>query len=550
MAILRTQEIPRGSQIEADICVVGGGPAGISVALHLMDTTKLNVVLLESGGLQAEDAPQDLNQGTNVGLDYYDLTATRHRVLGGSSHKWAGWCRPMDELDFDGRPGITDSGWPITFAEMQPHFRAAEKLCQLESDVWAPQSGTQLPPLYLNPFVGDDVEIALWQGSPPTKFGFVYHDKLDASDQVRVIIGATATEVLSNEDGTQATGVSVASLDGNEFTVAARAVVLAAGALETARLLLASNNANPAGLANENDNVGRYFMEHPHLVTGRIELFPEGTNNRPFLASIDKGLGGVRARLALQRPAGATKIAYTVSPERQKTEQLLNFSTHLRTVSPVSREESDAYQAFKLAVGNLRSPKRMIKQIRDKALPDDSKNVTMRLIKGTPEIMTVIYNEALKKPTQLALYTQSEQAPNRDSRLTLDDSRRDALGMPRINLDWKLSRIDKESAVKAQRIIGERLEQAGLGRLIPEPAFLEDSNSWGTGLRGGHHHMGTTRMAIDPAKGVVDADGKAHTVRDLYVADSGVFPVSGYANPLLTTVAWALRLADTVAKRY
>jgi choline dehydrogenase-like flavoprotein len=423
-------------------------------------------------------------------------------------------------------------------------------LCQLESAVWAPGAGVDLPPLYLNPFVGDDVEIALWQGSPPTKFGLVYRERLEASQQVDVIVGATATEVLSDESGSQATGVSVASLDGNHFSVKARAVVLAAGAIETARLLLASTKANAAGLANENDNVGRYFMEHPHLVTGRIELFPAGTKSRPNLASIDKGLGGVRARLALQRPAGATKVAYTVSPARQRSEQLLNFSTHLRTVSPVSREESDAYQAFKLAVGNLRSPKRMLRQVRDRALPDDSKNVTMRLIKGTPEIMTVIYNEALKKPTQLALYTQCEQSPNRDSRVTLDDRRTDALDMPQIRLDWRLSRIDKQSAVKNQQIIGDRLEAAGLGRLVPEPAFTDDSNNWGGGLRGGHHHMGTARMSTDPAKGVVDPSGQAHTVKDLYVADSAVFPVSGYANPLLTTVAWALRLADTVAQRY
>ena len=550
MAILRTQEIPRDSQLDADICVVGGGPAGISIALHLIEATNLKVALLESGGLEPEEGPQTLNEGANVGLDYYDLTTTRHRVLGGSSHKWAGWCRPMDELDFQGRPGIPNSGWPISYLDMQPHFRAAERLCQLESEVWAPTPNMDLPPLYLNPFVGDDVEIALWQGSPPTKFGHVYRKRLEAAQQVQVIVGATATEVLSDETGSRATGVSVSSLDGNTFAVHARAVVLAAGAIETARLLLASDKANPAGLANENDNVGRYFMEHPHLVTGRIELFPEGTSSRPHLASIDKGLGGVRARLALQRPAGATKIAYTVSPARQQAEQLLNFSTHLRTVSPVSREESDAYQAFKLAVGNLRSPSRILRQVRDKAIPDDSENVTKRLIKGTPEIMTVIYNEALKKPTQLALYTQCEQSPNRDSRVSLDRSRTDALGLPQIRLDWQLSRIDKESAVTAQQIIGNRLESAGLGRLVPEPAFTEDSNSWGGGLRGGHHHMGTTRMATDPAKGVVDEHGQVHTVRDLYVGDSGVFPVSGYANPLLTTVAWAVRLANTVATRY
>ncbi len=550
MAIQRASAIPRGTELSTDICVVGGGPAGIALALRITETTNLKIVLLESGGLEAEAAAQELNDGDNVGLNYYDLTTARHRVLGGSSHKWAGWCRPMDALDFEGRPWVPNSGWPISYEEMQPHFRAAARLCQLESEQWAPTPDTGLPPLYHDPFIGGDVEIALWQGSPPTKFGMVYHDQLNASPQIQTIIGATATEVLSDDDGTQAEGVKVASLDGNEFTVKARAVVLAAGALETARLLLASDAANPAGLANENDVVGRYFMEHPHLVTGRIELYPQGTNSRPELASIDKGFGGVRARLAMQRPAGAMKVAYTISRERQESEQLLNFSTHLRTVSPVSREESDAYQAFKLAVGNLRSPKRMVKQIRDKALPEDSGNLTKRLVKGTPEIMQVIYHEALRKPKQLALYTQSEQSPNPDSRLTLDRNRSDALGMPRIQLNWQLSRIDKQSIMKAQEIIGTQLDASGLGRLIPEPSFNDDSDDWGGGLRGGHHHLGTVRMSNDPKTGVVDATGQAHTVRDLYVADSGVFPVAGYANPFLTTVAWALRLADTVAARY
>ena len=94
MAIQRTSAIPRGTELETDICVVGGGPAGIALALRLTETTNLEVVLLESGGLDAEAPAQELNDGDNVGLDYYDLTTTRHRVLGGSSHKWAGWCRP------------------------------------------------------------------------------------------------------------------------------------------------------------------------------------------------------------------------------------------------------------------------------------------------------------------------------------------------------------------------------------------------------------------------------------------------------------------------
>ncbi|MCP4307087.1 MAG: GMC family oxidoreductase [bacterium] len=549
MAIQDAAQIPRDTVLETDVCVVGGGPAGISLALRLSEATSLRIVVLESGGLTAEPPAQDLNVGDNIGLDYYDLTLTRHRVLGGSSHKWAGWCRPMDPLDFEKRDWVPDSGWPVSYEAMQPYYRAAGKLCQLESEEWTPNSSTSLPPLYLQPFVGGDVEIALWQGSPPTKFGIAYRERLTKSTQISTIVNATATEVVSDPDGKQARGVKVASLDGNQFTVSGRVVVLAPGAMETARLLLASNDANPAGLANENDTVGRYFMEHPHLVTGRIELFPSGVMNRPELPAIDKGISGARARLALQRPAGAMKVAYTVARGRTESDHLLNFSTHFRTVSPVSREDSDAYQAFKLAVGNLRSPRRFFDQMRTRSLPEGVGTLTGRLIKGSPEIAKVIYHEALRRPRELALYTQSEQSPNRDSRITLGD-RCDALGVPQLRLDWRLSRIDKESIARAQKIVGKQLEDSGLGKLVPEQAFTEDNNEWGPNIRGGHHHLGTARMSTDPTRGVVDPDGKAHTVQDLYVADSSVFPTGGYANPLLTTVAWACRVADTIGQRY
>lgn len=550
MAIQDAGQIPRGTELDTDVCVVGGGPAGISLALRVAESTGLKIVMLESGGLTAEPPAQDLNKGSSIGLDYYDLTLTRHRVLGGSSHKWAGWCRPMDPLDFEKRDWVPDSGWPVSYEAMQPYYQEAGRLCQLESEEWSPRPDTPLPPLYLKPFVGGDVEIALWQGSPPTKFGITYREQLELSRQITTVVNATATEVLSDADGKHAKGVRVASLDGNEFTVAARVVVLAPGAMETARLLLASRNANPAGLANENDTVGRYFMEHPHLVTGRIELFPPGVMNRPPLAAIDQGISGARARLALQRPAGSMKVAYTVARPRMEAEHLLNFSTHFRTVSPVSREDSDAYQAFKLAVGNLRSPRRFFEQVRTRSLPEGVGTLTGRLVRGAPEIASVVYHEALRKPRELALYTQSEQSPNRDSRITIDRDRRDALGVPELRLDWKLSRIDKESIVKAQEIVGDQLEHAGLGRLVPGAAFVEDNNEWGNNLRGGHHHLGTARMSTDPTRGVVDATGRAHTVQDLYVADSSVFPTGGYANPLLTTVAWAVRVADTIGQQY
>lgn len=550
MTLQQITSVPRGTEMQAEVCVVGGGPAGIAFAVALEEATDLDIILVESGGLEIEPTTRELNLGTNIGLPYYDLTESRARVLGGASESWAGWCRPLDPIDFEERPWFPHSGWPISYEEMRPYYDRAARLCQLESQQWIPTAELLLPSMYLPPFIGEDVEIAVWQGSPPTKFGAVYRDQLASSSQIQVILGATATEILSNQAANLATGVRVAGLDGNEISIRAKVVVLAAGALETARLLLASTQATPAGLANEHDLVGRYFMEHPHLVTAKIELYPERAHNRPYLPAIDAGRRGIGARLSMQRPSGAIKVAYTVSEQRQKAEHLLNFSTHLQTVGPVNRDHSDAYRAFKLVVGNLRSPRRLLRQLRTGTLPAGTAGLARRLVKGSPEIMNVIYHEALRRPTHLALYTQTEQAPNPESRLTLDWSRRDALGMPRINLDWRLSSIDKESVIRSQQIVGNRLEIAGLGRLVPEEPFTDDSPDWGPGLRGGHHHLGTARMSHNPRTGVVDGNGRAHTVTNLYLADSAVFPTSGFANPMLTIVAWALRLADHVGHTY
>ena len=550
--INHSRDVPQGTELSADVCVVGGGPAGITVALALHRSTKLRVIVLESGGLESEPQIQRLNEGENSGLDYYDLAESRLRVLGGSSHLWPGWCRPLDRVDFERRAWVPDSGWPISHEDLLPYYRRAIELCQLEGDRWEPDPARPLSPLYRKPFCDNDIEIALWQASPPTRFGDVYRAEVDASSDTRVLVDATATEVRRAETTRDRSDwlVSVGSLGGNRFRVAAPVVVLAAGAIETARLLLASRSDRPSGLGNENDNVGRYFMEHPHLVTGYIEVDHSRPRRRAAIPEVDRGWLGARARMKMQRPTGATKVAYTISPDRMAQDQLLNFSTHLQTVSSVDRNESEAYAAFRLILGNLRSPRRVLSQMRTGSLPAGTRKVLGQLVRGAPEIASVIYREALSRPRRLALYSQTEQSPNRSSRVTLLDNRLDPLGVPRVNLEWRLNRLDKESAQRSQAIVGAALERAGLGRTVPEPSFATSDQSWGSQLRGGHHHLGTARMSADPKRGVVDRHGELHTNRGVFVADSAVFPTVGYANPLLTIVAWAGMVADTVAARF
>jgi choline dehydrogenase-like flavoprotein len=533
-----------GHKIDADVCIVGGGPAGITVAMQLLGTD-LSVVILESGGLDEQGDSRALNEGTNTGLPYYELDETRYRGFGGASNLWAGWCRPLSVKDFDSRPWVTTPSWPISYDEVAPYYEDAARICELpDSDFTA---SDDLPAVYKAPFIGNGVDVAVWKGSPPTKFGRVYRTALEDAPNVTIIPNATAVEVRTNNDGSVATGLRVVRDNGVNMEVSASSVVLCAGAIETARLLLASRSVKPHGLGNDHDLVGRHFMEHPHLVTARLDVLSPEVTKRQLIAGIDRGLLGTQSRLAMQRPKGSAKVAYVISDERRERDQLLNFSTHIRTVSKVDREDSEAYQAFKLVVNNLRSPTDLARQVASGAMPEGASEQLSRLGRGLPEIAQVVYQEALKRPTELALYTQSEQVPNPDSRVTIDDNDRDAVGMPRVRLHWALSRMDKESVIGAHEVLAEQFATSGLGVLIPEPAFLNADSDWGTGLRGGHHHMGTARMADSPRDGVVDRRGRVHNVEGLYIGDSAVFSTSGFANPLLTIVALATRLGKHLA---
>jgi choline dehydrogenase-like flavoprotein len=540
---INTRELPEGHVVETDLCIVGGGPAGITIARALADGP-LSVCLLESGGPEEEEASQELARGESLGRTYYPLDETRFRVFGGASNRWAGWCRPLDPIDLEDRDWVPHSGWPIGWQEFDPYFREAAHLCQLERQDFDPSHWPDhIPELYGPAFVGDGIQPAVWQVSPPTKFGLVYRDELKRARNVEIYLYANAVALEADGGAERVVGIEVACTNGRRFRVRARTFVLAAGAMETARLLLASNTLNPAGLGNDHDLVGRYFMEHPHVVTGRLRVAPQAPTDRAFIPAVDRALGGAYARVALQRPSGNIKAAYTLEPALQRREGLLNFSAHLTTGSYERREDSDAYHSLKLVVGNLRSPSRLAEQIKNRSLPAGLGKHVKNVVFNLDEAVGTVVKEILQRPTHLELFAQSEQSPNPDSRITLSPER-DPLGMPRLCLDWRLNELDKRSIRRSQELLGDRLRRAGLGELQPEDWLRTDDDRWGATLHGGHHHLGTARMHDDPAQGVVDRHGKVHGIDNLYVSDGSVFPTGGYANPLLTIVALSVRSAE------
>lgn len=482
--LLDARRIDDGSELAADVCVVGGGAAGITIARELSRSSSLEVMLLESGGLQFDAGTQALYEGESAGRDreYFDLDACRLRYFGGTTNHWAGWCRPLDELDFDEREGIPHSGWPLRRADLDPFYRDAVPICQLptstfEAGDWARMTGTRpVPPTR-------DVGSAVFQVSPPTRFGEAYRPELERSRTVRVLLHANVVRVQLAEGGQVVRSARVATLSGTGFSVRARLFVLATGAVENARLLLASNDVRREGIGNEHDLVGRFFADHPHVLVGAIQ-FPR--KSRSFYAQ-HPSTGRPRAEGVL-----VTSDRFT------RSEHLLRCC--LVRVPPPPQP---------IPLGT---------QIR--AAARDLTGTDLGLLR--------------------ALQVRVEQAPNPDSRVLLTRER-DALGMPRVKLDWRLTQLERRTASRSLQVLSAAVGAAGAGRVF-DRTQVDPDLMWFQ-AHGGSHHMGTVRMARDARHGVVDANCRVHSVSNLYVAGSAVFPTTGYANPTFTIVALALRLA-------
>jgi hypothetical protein len=285
-------------------------------------------------------------------------------------------------------------------------------------------------------------------------------------------------------------------------------------------VLLVSNRVEKEGLGNRHDLVGRFFMEHPHLESGYF--LPSGSH-----VSI-KAYSYSPQRVNNRRVSGLVSL----TPETLRREKLVGFSAVLmpRSLSEISQ-----------GVASLRV---IVRALRHWTLPDDFVKHLGNVIGDIDDVATVAVEKVSRRREGAvglaSLYNRTEQAPNPDSRVTLSNER-DPFGKNRVRLAWRLSEIDKRSIRRAHAIIGEELGRAGLGRFHLD---LDESPAWPPLLIGGFHHMGTTRMHVDPKRGVVNANCQVHGISNLFVAGSSVFPTSGYTGPTLTIVALALRLAD------
>jgi choline dehydrogenase-like flavoprotein len=505
------------SLIESEVCVIGAGAAGITLARRLLAAGR-SVVLLESGGLDHEPPVADLNAGESVGEEYYDLVDSRLRFFGGTTAIWGGRCAELDPIDLERRNYVPHSGWPIDYAELEGWYRQARPLFGLPAERPSAETfrsaGVPLPRF-------EDLETPLWTFDRRfNRFAWESCGDLEAHPKCRIVTHATVTRIVQADRGIDR--VEARALGAGRLTVRAKAYVLAAGGIENPRLLLASD------IGNGHDQVGRYFMEHPHARGGRVVKGAAWPLLKVF---------GRRHRIRGQ------DLAALITPGEalQRREGILNTSLTIVARQPQGRRQFIGMKAYS-GVKHKMAPNK-----RGRTLWMATKKAAgwaqRHIDPARPWLLHKMGS------LDVALLVRAEQAPNPESRITLTGER-DGTGVPRVALDWRLSEIDVRSVSVLVDTLGRELQRLGLGRV--EPADWLKGGQWQTDPLisshpiGGYHHMGTTRMGTDPKTSVTGADGRVHGLGNLWVAGSSLFPTGSWANPTLTIAALALRTAGHI----
>lgn len=553
--IIDAKNIESQANLTTDVCIVGSGAAGITLALELAQRN-IDATVLTGGRERETSDERDLYRGVaEAAYPHEPLEENRRRVFGGTTVAWGGRCVPLEPIDFSSRSWIPNSGWAIPYTEVLPYFDRAMELCEAGSFAFnaAAVFGSDHAAM-INDFDDEYITTSnLERWSPPTNFAKRYKAELRRAPRLRVVIGGHAVHAQLTADGNSVQHIVASAGSGHKFFVTARSYVLAAGGLENPRLLLNSNDVHTSGIGNAAGLVGRFYMSH---LTGVVEKITMAEHRPMLRSSFEKDETGVYCRRR-----------FALTPLAQATHRVGNAIATLHR-PPISNaiHRDPLFSAAFLAkhyrdVARHGRPGAVLAALRTSS---DVQREHWKVIAGTRadsvgSIARIFHNRYLAKrrlPSVLAgpsaaehhILYQTEHAPSRDSRVVLA-TERDALGMRRITVRPALSEVDSETVVELHRLLAERFDKTGFGRMeFDEQRLRSHINDYSQHFNSQAHHLGTTRMSTGVSNGVVDMNCEVHNVRGLFVIGGSVFPTGGHANPTLTIVALTVRLASYLAQ--
>lgn len=505
-----------GRQFDCDICLVGAGIAGLTLARELINAN-LRVLIVESGGASGEDGADVLNKTEDIGIPYRSPQSGRTRGFGGTTELWGGQCSELDAIDFLRREWVPDSGWPFRYEDLAPYYRRALELLSLPAGCLEERT-TRSFPIAATGFDPSKLSAKFSAFSPKRYLGRELKSRIQGAKNIEVLTHATATELAVASSGKAIEGLVVRSLSGRSGHVSARSLVLCCGPIEVPRLLLASRSVHPAGVGNQYDLVGRFLQDH--VICSPAEVVPTGKRLARETDLVRRGRCRWSQKLRL-------------SDSYQSAKRVLNSTASVvfdyeneEILEPLAR----VYRAAKA---------RRWSQVQGQDIASLLRNPLDVIGNGARQFGYSI--PVILRPKRIRLSCISEQAPNPDSRVLLSEAL-DHLGVPRPQTDWRLTELERRTLETLVEACRQDFERLGLGRIVPSKWLAE--NGWTSHVTSILHPAGTTRMGSTATEGVVDANCRVFGVSNLYVAGASVFPTSGHANPGMTLIALAMRLAD------
>ena len=534
MSIIDANRLQPNSILNADICVVGAGAAGITLSSELNGSSQ-SVCLIESGSYDPDESTQSLYDLDIAGYPVRRDFMSRARYFGGTCNLWAGRSMQLTEFDLSRRDWVPNSGWPITYSELQRYYGKAERILKLPSfDTF--KNG--ILPRTMSPsertlFNNNDLEpnVSLW-AKKPLRFGAAYKSRLKRSRNVNVYLNANVLEVMMNPAGNSVEELQMMTLGGNRARIRAKCFVLACGGLENARLLLVSRSVHPNGIGNQFDLVGRFFMDHPRTVYGKIRL--TGKQRFPLLLGIPvrEGIAQVGIQLSENVQRQERLLNNYLSLERHWSPQTAKaYSSFIHSMKILLRRGYSG-RRFTLSGSNLSKIPELIYLLSPREL------MPHFLYRGFKRIRDKVGKDLV----QLIVVNYCEQAPNSESRVLLSQER-DKLNMNRLILNWKVGAEETRTLTRLQELLDLHLRNNNMGYV-----HTDSNEMTNLSYTDASHHIGTTRMSDSHRQGVVDPNCKVYGVENLFIAGSSIFPTCGHANPTWTIAALAIRLADHLKK--